>query len=38
MDAIAAVIAIIAGMLAFDLAAVRWGEDSRPSLGDDHRR
>jgi hypothetical protein len=38
MDVIAAVIAIIAGMLAFDLAAVRWGADSRPSLGDDHHR
>ena len=24
--------------LAFDLAAVRWGADSRPSLGDDHHR
>ncbi len=38
MDAIAAIIAIIAGMLAFDLAAVRWGEDSRPGVDDDHRR
>ena len=38
MDVIAAVIAIIAGMLAFDLAAVRWGADSRPSLDDDHHR
>ena len=38
MDAIAAVIAIIASVLAFDLAAVRWGADSRPDLGDDHHR
>jgi hypothetical protein len=22
----------------FDVAAVRWGADSRPTIGDDHRR
>lgn len=28
----------IGGLLAFDLAALRWGADSRPGLTDDHRR
>ncbi len=29
---------LIGALVAFDLAALRWGVDSRPSLRDDHAR
>jgi hypothetical protein len=42
MDAIIALVAIVgaavAGLVAFDLAALRWGVDSREPIGDDWRR
>ena len=38
MDAILIVSTIVAAIVAFDLAALRWGVDSRPTIGDDHRR
>ena len=38
MDAILIVGTIVAALVAFDLAALRWGVDSRPTIGDDHRR
>ncbi len=38
MEAILVVITIIAALIAFDVAALRWGADTRPSIGDDHRR
>jgi hypothetical protein len=38
MDAIATLIAIVAVLVGFDLAAVRWGVDSRDPIGDDHAR
>jgi hypothetical protein len=28
----------VAGLVVFDIAALRWGADSRPCLTDDHRR
>ncbi len=38
MDALAALITIVAVIVGFDLAAVRFGADSRNSIGDDHAR
>ena len=38
MDAILVVSTIVAALVALDLAALRWGVDSRPTIGDDHRR
>ena len=38
MEAIVVVITIIAALVAFDIAALRWGADTRPSLGDHRRR
>jgi hypothetical protein len=38
MDAIFAFVVAIVGFAALDVAAVRWGADSRPTIGDDHRR
>ena len=38
MDAILIVSTIVVALVAFDLAALRWGVDSRPTIGDDHRR
>ncbi len=38
MDVIAVLITVVAGLLALDLAAMAWGVDSRPTVGDDHRR
>jgi hypothetical protein len=35
MDAIAALIAIIAGLVGLDLAAIRWGVDSRDGFRED---
>lgn len=37
--ALAVVVAVlVVGLLAFDLAALRWGVDSRRMMPDDHRR
>ena len=33
-----AIAIFIVGFIAFDLAALRWGADSRPSIEDDYRR
>jgi hypothetical protein len=38
MDTVIVIIIAVAGFAAFDLAALRWGTDSRPTIGDDHRR
>ncbi|GEM_PF-2237780 len=38
MNALVALILAVTGFAAFDLAALRWGSDSRPTIGDDHRR
>ncbi len=32
------VVVVIAGLLAVDLLAMRFGADSRPTIGDDHAR
>ena len=38
MDLIFALIAITAGLLAVDVAAITFGADSRDKLADDHQR
>jgi hypothetical protein len=38
MDAIAALLLVLVGFATFDFLAIRGGVDSRPSIGDDHRR
>ncbi len=38
MDAIFALVMAVVGLVTIDVAAVRWGSDSRPTIGDDHRR
>jgi hypothetical protein len=38
MDTIFALVIAVAGFAALDFAAFRWGTDSRPTIGDDHRR
>lgn len=38
MEAFFVLIAAVAVLAAFDLAALGWGVDSRPTIGDDHRR
>ncbi len=38
MDAIGLLLVIVTGLLVFDVAALRGGVDSRPSIGDDHQR
>ena len=38
MDALFALVAIIVGLVGLDLAALRWGADSREPIGDDHAR
>jgi hypothetical protein len=38
MDALSALIIAIVALISLDLAAVRWGVDSRPSIADDHQR
>lgn len=38
MEAIVTLLALIVGLMALDLAALRWGADSRDALPDDHRR
>ena len=38
MELILALVVAAAALIGFDLAAIRWGVDSRPRLADDHRR
>jgi hypothetical protein len=38
MEALIVFIVIIASLVGLDVAAVKWGVDSRPSLRDDHNR
>lgn len=38
MDTIFVLVVALVGFVALDVAAVRWGSDSRPIIGDDHRR
>jgi hypothetical protein len=38
MEAIFALIAVVVALLGLDVAAIRFGTDSRPSLADDHSR
>jgi nitrogen fixation-related uncharacterized protein len=38
MDAIMIVAAILVGLVGLDLAALRWGVDTRESVADDHAR
>ena len=38
MEVIFAIMAFVAGLLAFDVAALRWGADSRERQLDDYRR
>ena len=38
MEAIFALIVAVVGLLGLDVAAIRFGTDSRPSLADDHGR
>ncbi len=37
MEAIATAIVILIGLVGFDLAATRWGADSRDRVRDDHQ-
>jgi len=38
MDAVIMLIAILIGLVGLDVAALRWGVDSRESVADDHTR
>lgn len=38
MDALLALVVAVVALVGLDLAAVRWGTDSRPGMGDDHQR
>jgi hypothetical protein len=38
MEVIAVLFIAVAGLLGLDVAALAWGADSRPTIGDDHRR
>ena len=38
MDTIFVLAVAVLGLVALDLAALRWGVDSRPTIGDDHQR
>ena len=38
MDALITLVAILVGLVGLDLAALRWGVDSRDSIGDAHVR
>lgn len=37
MEGVFIIVAAVAALVAFDLAALRWGVDSRPRLDDDGR-
>ena len=38
MEAIFVIIVAVAALAALDVAALRWGVDSRPTIGDDYHR
>jgi hypothetical protein len=38
LAAVGGLFMVIASLVAFDLLAIRYGVDSRPSIGDDHAR
>jgi hypothetical protein len=38
MEALLALVVAIIALIGLDLAAVRWGADSRPGMVDDHQR
>ena len=38
MEAFLALVVAIIALIGLDLAAVRWGADSRPGMADDHQR
>lgn len=38
MDALLALVVAVVSLIGLDLAAVRWGTDSRPGMVDDHQR
>jgi hypothetical protein len=38
MEAFLALVVAIIALIGLDLAAVRWGADSRPGMVDDHQR
>lgn len=38
MDALLALVVAVVALVGLDLAAVRWGTDSRPGMVDDHQR
>lgn len=38
MEVVMLTLGLLAALLVLDVASVRWGVDSRPSVGDDHRR
>lgn len=38
MEGIVMILVLIVGFVALDLAAMRWGVDSRPHMTDDHVR
>jgi nitrogen fixation-related uncharacterized protein len=38
MDALAILLVVVIALIALDVAALRWGVDSRPGLTDDHVR
>lgn len=38
MEALLALFFSLVALATFDVAALRWGNDSRPGVGDDHRR
>ena len=37
MEFLAVIAAILVGLVGFDLAAIRWGSDSREGIRDEHR-
>ena len=38
MEAILIIVVAVAALAALDIAALRWGVDSRPTIGDDYHR
>ena len=38
MEAIFVILVAVAALAAFDIAALHWGVDSRPTIGDDYHR
>ena len=38
MDAVFAIVAAVVALIGIDIAAAKWGTDSRPGMVDDHQR